>query len=205
MVIGTPQVPNGSNVHAAQVYGKIMRPLSLLLHLLPIALAAQHCGYDFAAIIVVHPHATHDSLVVPGLRITLLDSTNLPLSHSGVQLEVFHQNTDMQACDHGPHGTYKGQPCCFPFAKDDYILVVRHGMDLSHMKLLVQDERDVDRTNKRRSQAAERSWPMRFEQQVIPLTDTIAYSLCGTYDEEVYHGYAGEHAYHSVDIPLTGR
>ena len=78
-------------------------------------------------------------------------------------------------------------------------------MDLSHMKLLVQDERDVDRTNKRRSQAAERSWPMRFEQQVIPLTDTIAYSLCGTYDEEVYHGYAGEHAYHSVDIPLTGR
>lgn len=53
------------------------------LILIPYWLAAQHRGYDFAAVIVVHPHRLNSAVVEPRLRITLLDTNNLPAMING--------------------------------------------------------------------------------------------------------------------------
>ena len=40
---------------------------------------AQHCGYDGAYILVVHPHYGNDTTLIPNLKITLYDSLNKPI------------------------------------------------------------------------------------------------------------------------------
>lgn len=40
---------------------------------------AQHCGYDGAYILVVHPHAPSDTTLISNLKITLLDSVGNPI------------------------------------------------------------------------------------------------------------------------------
>jgi hypothetical protein len=177
-----------------------MRTTTLLLYLLPFSLCAQHCGYDFASILVVRPHAEGDTTVIQGLRTTLLDSTNLPVSGYDERWYLFLRNTDLSVCGGYGHGSFNGQPCCFPFANDNYILVVGRRDRTEKMKVLVQDERDLDRVNERVDH-----WPVRFKQQIVPLTAVDAYSLCGRYDNAVYPTYFGEPVYHAVDIALTPR
>jgi hypothetical protein len=52
--------------------------LALLLSAQQI-MQAQHCGYDGAYILVVHPHAANDTTLIPDLKITLLDSVGKPI------------------------------------------------------------------------------------------------------------------------------
>ena len=177
-----------------------MRCLTLLLVLvpLPFALRAQHCGYDFRSVILVRPHAAGDSTVIDGLRITLLDSNNLPVVHYDKPWQLFHRNAEQ----HLPYrkGGYFDVPDFFPFAKDNYILVVPNSFRAAKMKVLVQDERDAGPLNKRRDQ-----WPVRFKQTIVPLTASDMYPLCGVFDERVYPELRDRPAYHPVDIILYQR
>ncbi len=158
---------------------------------------AQHCGYDFAAIIVVRPHLQGDTNVVKGLRITLLDSTNLPVDFRGAAQHLFRPNTDHDACAQWQGRFAEGYKLCFPFAKDNYVLVIPHGTDTSKMKLLVQDDRlpmtvDYHRQN----------WPPPFPMQVVPLTAFDSYPLCGTYNDVVYPQLDGRPSFAPVDVIL---
>lgn len=172
-----------------------------LLVLLPLALAtcthAQHCGYDFAAIIVVRPHLQGDTNVVKGLRITLLDSTNLPVNFSGAAQHLFRMNTDLDACARWQGRFAEGYKLCFPFAKDNYVLVIPRGTDTAKMKLLVQDDRlpmtvDYHRQN----------WIHPFPMQVVPLTGFDSYPLCGNYNDVVYPQLDGRPSFAPVDVVL---
>jgi hypothetical protein len=198
MAIGTPQVPDGSNVRAAQVYGMIMRPFLLLLAFTPTLLIAQHCSYDFRSVIVVRPHAAGDSAVIDGLRITLLGSNNLPVVHHDKPWQLFHRNVE-QHLPYRKRG-YFDVPAYFPFAKDNYILVVPDDFHTGAMKVLLQDERDAGPLNKRRDQ-----WPVRYKQVVVPLTAFDSYRLCGVFDEAVYPPSEGRPNFAPVDITLYPR
>ena len=101
-----------------------MRCLTLLLVLvhLPFTLRAQHCGYDFASLIVVRPFADGDTVVIDGLRITLLDSNNVPMVYYGKPLHLFHRNQKQHLRPR--RQGYSNVPAFFPFAQDNYILVV---------------------------------------------------------------------------------
>lgn len=188
------------------VYSCAMRSYTALLCCFPLALAAQHCGYDFASVIVVRPHAEGDSAVIDGLRITLLDSNNVPLVRYDHPVYRFHGNTDRAALADGlfrtqeGFGTFEGRACAFPFAHDNYVLVVPNGLRTETLKVLVQDERDVGPQNKQRDQ-----WPVRFKQQVVPLTAFDSYHLCGVYDEDVYPAMHDRAPFHPVDIILQPR
>jgi hypothetical protein len=155
---------------------------------------AQHCGYDGASILVVHPHAAGDSSVVDGLRITLLDSMNIPFQWNGRAAPPFIRNTDRSAWSarYINHQPQRGEKLLFPFAQDNYILVIPRGMDLSGWHILVQ-EFDCE-------------W---FEkcvmQQLVPLSNSNSYSLCDTYDATVYPNHSGQHPFHPVDITLELR
>ncbi|MBK8612460.1 MAG: hypothetical protein IPN85_03060 [Flavobacteriales bacterium] len=174
-----------------------MRPFALAICFLPFSLFAQHCGYDFASVIVVRPHAAGDSAVIEGLRITLLDSNNLPLMHQGHAWDLFRPNSDYEACAHWQGGFMAGYQVCFPFAKDNYVLVIPTGYDTSKMKVLVQDERPRSHVDVRR-----RIWPERYTQKVVPLTAFDSYRLCGVYDEEVYPHTEGRPNFAPVDVIL---
>ncbi|MBL7952779.1 MAG: hypothetical protein JNM62_13790 [Flavobacteriales bacterium] len=171
---------------------------SLLMACLCGSTAAQHCGYDFAAIIVVHPHLAGDTSVIDGLRITLLDSNNVPLVHQGRPWHLFRRNADYEACYKWQGGFSMGKLVCFPFAKDNYVLVIPDGYDTGTLKLLVQDERPRTHVDIRR-----RHWPKRYRQQVVPLSTFDNYSLCGTYDDEVYRSQGDRPTYHPVDVILS--
>jgi len=184
------------NRSADRLYRTAMRQALLLLTgLPPFALVAQHCGYDLTSVIVVRPHAAGDSTVIDGLRITLLDSNNVPVVHYDKAWHLFHRNVE-QRLRPRKRG-YFDVPAYFPFAQDKYILVVPNGFRTAKMKVLVQDERDNGPLNKRRDR-----WPVRFKQKVVPLTAFDSYPLCSVFDEEVYPANHDRPPFHPVDIIL---
>ena len=177
-----------------------MRSSILCLLLLPLGLFAQHCPYDFASIIVVRPHLEGDTQVVKGLRITLLDSTNLPVTIGGDAWHLFRPNTDLKACERYQSGFARGHDVCFPFANDNYVLVLPRYMDTSKMKVLVQDDRlpvNVDYHG--------RNWIHPFHMQEVPLNPYDCYPLCGTYSDETYPPMEGRPNFAPVDIILYPR
>ena len=174
-----------------------MRCFAVLLCCSPLALAAQHCGYDFASVIVVRPHAAGDSAVIDGLRITLLDSNNVPVVLNERTLKTFWRNAARKL---GAHRTCSDVPDFFPFARDNYVLVVPNRFRTARMKVLVQDERDAGPLNKRQDR-----WPVRFKQRLVPLTAFDSYRLCGVYDEEVYPPMHDRPPFQPVDIILSPR
>ena len=118
---------------------------------------AQHCGYDFASVIVLRPHTEEDTALIQGLHITLLDSANLPLTNQGSSGGNFLSNSAYEACADRQGAFMEGRHVCFPFAKDNYTLVISAGYDTSKMKVLVRDERPRSPTEIRR-----RKWPKRY-------------------------------------------
>ncbi|MBK7946262.1 MAG: hypothetical protein IPJ85_13580 [Flavobacteriales bacterium] len=165
-------------------------------------LSAQHCGYDFSSLIAVRPHANGDTTMVEGLRVTLLDSNNVPVTIAGRPIAPFVRNTDRTAWEvpdvrhrPGPQAKY-----LFPFAEDNYILVVPNNFHTAKMKVLVQDERDAGPLNKRRDQ-----WPVRYKQVVVPLSAFDSYPLCSVFDESVYPELHDRPAFHPVAITLYPR
>jgi hypothetical protein len=170
-----------------------MRILIVLLLLQPVILAAQHCCYDFAAIIVVHAHRSNSATVEPRLRITLLDTNNLPAVINGQEWNQFRPN-DGRSVLHDrtwqPHfERYRGHE--FPFAGDNYVLVVPARLDYTGYAILVQDERNGGLGELRRT--------------VAPITNNDVYPLCGRYDEEVYSPTEGRPKFAPVDIMLQTR
>lgn len=191
-----PYVKNEPNARSG-VPG-CMKFLGVIALLSVLPAHAQHCAYDFRSVIVVRPHLSGDSMVIAGLRITLLDSNNLPVVHHGQPWNLFRRNVEPDRIRHR-HGTFDRSDQ-FPFAQDNYILVVPNGFDTARMKVLVQDERDIGPLNERRDQ-----WPMRFKQQVVALTNFDLYPLCGVFDEEVYPTMANRPSFHPIDITLHPR
>jgi hypothetical protein len=172
-----------------------MRPLTLLTIALYTAptVPAQHCGYDFASIIVVHAHRANSHTVEPRLRITLLDTNNLPAVINGEEWNRFRPNDGRRILHDRtwqPHfDRYKGHE--FPFAGDNYILVVPARLNYTGYTILVQDERNGSLGELRRT--------------VVPITNNDVYPLCGRFDEEVYPPLEGRPNFAPVDITLYPR
>ena len=94
----------------------------------------------------------------------------------------------------------QGHQVCFPFAKNNYVLVIGTGYDTSKMMVLIQDERPRTHIDIRR-----RKWPDRFKTEVIPLSEFDSYSLCGVYDNTVYPTQHDRPDFHPVDVILKLR
>ncbi|MBL7946767.1 MAG: hypothetical protein JNN32_11950 [Flavobacteriales bacterium] len=170
-----------------------MRTLILAVFISPFVLHAQHCGYDFASIIVVHAHRFNNATVEPRLRITLLDTNNLPAVINGQDWNRFRPNDGRSTLPdrawQSHFERYSGQ--VFPFAGDNYVLVVPSRLDYTGYSILVQDERNGGLGELRRT--------------VMPITNNDVYPLCGRYDEDVYPPREGRPNFAPVDIILYQR
>jgi hypothetical protein len=144
--------------------------LSFFIMLLTATARAQHCPFDNSGIIVVNVHTDKDTALLTGLKISLIDS-------NGKWVADFWQNP--------PHTTFKGyidnenparpKRIRFPFAKDNYVLVTRSRFKLEQYNIKIS----YTRPDKKKDL---------FETLIIAATNDDVYSLCGTYDEEVYPG-----------------
>jgi hypothetical protein len=165
-------------------------PLLLIFTVAASLVLGQHCGYDNASIIVVRPHQVGDSLVEAHLRITLLDTNNLPLVFNGYAWNRFRRN-EVRNLPHDRTWQWHfqlHQGAVFPFAADNYVLIVPTRADYSGYSILVQDERKIDRKG--------------LKQTVVPITTNDVYPLCGVYDNDVYPTLEGRPLFAPIDIPL---
>ncbi len=144
---------------------------SLFLLLLTATTKAQHCPFDMSGIIVLNIHTDNDTALLTGLTISLIDS-------NGNWVADFWQNP--------PRTTFKGyidnenpaepKRIRFPFAKDNYVLVTRSRFPLGQYNIKIS----YTRPDKKKDL---------FETIIISATNDDVYSLCGTYDEEIYPGW----------------
>lgn len=163
-----------------------------------ISASAQHCPFDFAAMIVVHVHDEDSTRTIPGLRITLIDSTGKGYVKMHYRNGRFVEDT-VRFWQNPPKTTYRGyidnenpgemENIRFPFAKDNYVLIVGRGMDLTGFSLRVE-------TTTENSQ-----YLVPFS--TIPLHTEDAYALCGVYDDnKFYPREYGQRVYSPVEIIL---
>lgn len=169
-----------------------MRTLFPLALLFTLPTVAQHCGFDFASIIMVRPHAEGDTALIEGLRIVLLDTDNLPATATGTPYYLFQRNTDKPDQWIHPVTWRRNGKRVFPFAGDSYILVVPNHFHMENYRILVLDERPGN------------DGP-RYRQQLLHLHPSQCRPLCGHYTDEVYEGSAGEPPFVPVNIPLFER
>jgi hypothetical protein len=144
--------------------------LSLLFFLAILATKAQHCPFDMSGIIVLNIHTDSDTVLLTGLRISLFDSNDKRvadfwLNPPGTAFKGYIDNEN------------PAQPKLirFPFAKENYVVVTRNGFKQQHYNIKIS----YTRPDKEKDL---------FETLIISATNDDVYSLCGTYNEEVYPG-----------------
>lgn len=102
---------------------------------------AQHCGYDFAAILLVDIVDKKSKEVVEGLGVTLLDSEGNPVlekyyrngSSGPDTLRFFHKN------ESGETNMYRFEYKDIWIIEDSYGLIQNYQTDLSKSKVLIHD------------------------------------------------------------------
>lgn len=177
------------NLSAPFGYSTYMRYLLLLGLAFALDVAAQHCAFDFARIIVVHPHLEGDTNVIAGLRVMLLDKENLPATSTGTPYYLFQRNTDRPTkWMHSSHWHRNGRRQ-FPFAQDNYVLVIPEHFALQDYRILVLDERPIPERERLRA-------------QFFHLDPSDSYRLCSRYNAEVYPTDEGASPFHAIDVSL---
>lgn len=170
-----------------------MRARALVFLLSPAWLHAQHCAYDLAIILVVHPHRLNSALVEPGPRITVFDSNNLPALINGQEWNRFRPNDGRSVLPDRtwqPHfDRYKGHE--LPFAGDNPVLVAPAHLSYAGSSIPAQDERNGGTGELRRT--------------VVPITSNDVHPLCGRYNEAVHPPLEGRPNFAPVEVILNTR
>ena len=150
---------------------------TLIIILSSASLYAQHCPFDFSAIIVLNVHAENDSMVIPNLEITMYDSNNRIITTSHWQDNQWKEKT-YYFWQNPAKTTFTGyidnenpavpEKIRFPFAKNNYVLVVSREFKANKYTIHIKDPSKKYKDRK-----------------IKPKKDCV-YSLCGTYDREIY-------------------
>lgn len=133
-----------------------------------------------------------DTALVEGLRIVLLEKNNLPATATGTPFYLFQRNTERPQQWIQPSAWRKNGRRIFPFAGDNYVLVVPNHFHMDNYNVLVLDERPGN------------DGP-RYRYQLLHLHPVQSHPLCGHYDDEVYKTAPGEPAFQPVTISLFPR
>lgn len=134
---------------------------------------AQHCPFDFSRIMVVKVTSEEDTLLVPNLKITLLDSLNNTITLPGNLYWADWADWDsdtLQLWQNPPITTHSDRRNLhhwrihFPFAQDNYVLVA---WKLPGTQLKIEDI-DGDKNGGY------------FQTVVIPVDSDHLYPLCSS-------------------------
>ncbi len=159
---------------------------------------AQHCPFDYAHILVVDVSAEGDSISIPNLHLTLLDSTGetvMTERWTGDRWEA----QPIQLWQNPSSTTHSGlidnnnpmNPWTirFWFAEDNYVLVTGHTLKGAQLKIEDLDGKE--------NQGA-------FSTTTIALSDTSLYSLCtGRSNWDRGEEWGPLKDFHPVQVKLT--
>lgn len=175
--------------------------LTLTAALLACVAGAQHCPFDYAGIIVLQIHAPNQDKIIPGLKVYITDSSSRPVMHDYYRNGAWENDT-LWFWQNPPVTTFTGyidnenpaetEKIRFPFAKDNYVCVVPRNFSLGRYRIVV---RDGDGTQNGYFPEVRRLW----------LADAEVFSLCGTYDDEVYKSRNGDLVYRPTEVILRER
>ena len=162
--------------------------LSLLFFSYPPQTAAQHCPFDLSAIVVLYIHSADEARTIPGLKVSLLDS-------NGNTKDLFWQNalaSTARGYIDNEHPARVRQ-IRFPFALDHYVWVCGSRFPLGKYRVRIESPGGETKNV--------------FETLIIPLSDNDLFSLCGTYDEEIYPKWMEREGvpYRPVEVILNKR
>lgn len=125
-----------------------MKKFLLLFFLLPFFVEAQHCPYDYQAIIVLDVRCDTSGFTIPNLKITLLDTkgnTLMTNNYNGNTWETdtafFWVNTETTSFKGVIDNENPWEPwhTRFWFANDNYVLVCPRSADYKGWKIKITD------------------------------------------------------------------
>lgn len=147
--------------------------------------------------IVVHVHEQDSARTIPGLKITLIDSTGKGVVSLHYRNKEFVRDT-VRFWQNPSATTYRGyidnenpgemENIRFRFAKDNYVLIIGRGTDLTGFSIRIETP-------------GSSQYEPPFAN--IPLTNADAYNLCGVYDDDTFNiREYGQRIYHPVEVVL---
>ncbi|HET6992302.1 MAG TPA: hypothetical protein VFJ43_13295 [Bacteroidia bacterium] len=153
---------------------KLIRFIFVSLLLFGKQVAAQHCPYDYSNIIVLNIRADSASGIIPGLKITFLDSADIPVmgykfigGKWTADTLKFWQNAAKTTMNHYVDNENPLEPekIRYWFANDNYVLVV--GNEYHNQKCKIRIE-DIDGEKNGGS----------FRTTIVPVSSADIYPLC---------------------------
>lgn len=146
----------------------------------------QHCGYDFTSYVVVNAHEENQKVNVKDLKISLVDldgnevlNTNNAISLVNNNLPLLFTQNYQITLENNEQRWY------FPYATDQYFLVVRNTISIEDYQIKIEDTKG------------------KYQTQIVPLSSLNLYILCSTEAEKQARTFGPKTSNQMVEVVLT--
>lgn len=145
-----------------------------------------HCGYDFTSYVVVNAHEENQKVNVKDLKISLVDldgnevlNTNNAISLVNNNLPLLFTQNYQITLENNEQRWY------FPYATDQYFLVVRNTISIEDYQIKIEDTKG------------------KYQTQIVPLSSLNLYILCSTEAEKQARTFGPKTSNQMVEVVLT--
>lgn len=145
-----------------------------------------HCGYDFTSYVVVNAHEENQKVNVKDLKISLVDldgnevlNTNNAISLVNNNLPLLFTQNYQITLENNEQRWY------FPYATDQYFLVVRNTISIEDYQIKIEDTKG------------------KYQAQIVPLSSLNLYILCSTEAEKQARTFGPKTSNQMVEVVLT--
>ncbi|CCG53195.1 Protein of unknown function precursor [Flavobacterium indicum GPTSA100-9 = DSM 17447] len=145
-----------------------------------------HCGYDFTSYVVVNAHEENQKVNVKDLKISLVDldgnevlNTNNAISLVNNNLPLLFTQNYQITLENNQQRWY------FPYATDQYFLVVRNTISIEDYQIKIEDTKG------------------KYQTQIVPLSSLNLYILCSTEAEKQARTFGPKTSNQMVEVVLT--
>lgn len=145
-----------------------------------------HCGYDFTSYVVVNAHEENQKVNVKDLKISLVDldgnevlNTNNAISLVNNNLPLLFTQNYQITLENNEQRWY------FPYATDQYFLVVRNTISIEDYQIKIEDTKG------------------KYQTQIVPLSSLNLYILCSTEAEKQARTFGPKTSNQMVQVVLT--
>ena len=145
-----------------------------------------HCGYDFTSYVVVNAHEENQKVNVKDLKISLVDldgnevlNTNNAISLVNNNLPLLFTQNYQITLENNEQRWY------FPYATDQYFLVVRNTISIEDYQIKIEDIKG------------------KYQTQIVPLSSLNLYILCSTEAEKQARTFGPKTSNQMVEVVLT--
>lgn len=147
-----------------------------------------HCGYDFTSYLVVNAHEENAKLNPKDLSISLVDLEGKEVINTANTISLIGTNAPLIFIQNYQVSLADGQlKWYFPYATDQYFLVVRNTIDIEKFQVKIEDKKGI------------------YQPQILPLNTFNLYVLCSTEAEKQSRSFGPKTSNQMVEVVLKKR